>query len=310
MFGTMSMVLAAGAVAITRLLGRTFRVDGAMPNVHVSIAPLTTWRPMAQEYSGPVAVIPFVSQAGDVLAVEPEIEYVDDRRVQVRFMVDDPEWLRIQSSDIFGARSRRRVPDELTGSGPIRVTVEGSRLATESPRGWAADEFEIVSAMRPIDASDRWQGLIFASAPAWGRALEALVEMGFTVDGETEDEVSATNHLGVNAMISVYPTNQVASVVYAVPIDSAAVTDFDILDLVNRLNASFIIGSLSVAFDERRRSFLFAKAATPILDGLDVAAILEALVIGLTGMLIEVSPVVDMVLRKTLTVEQAFQRLS
>lgn len=42
MFGTMSIVLPAGAVAITRLFGKMLRVEGAMPNVHVIIAPLTT----------------------------------------------------------------------------------------------------------------------------------------------------------------------------------------------------------------------------------------------------------------------------
>jgi len=166
--------------------------------------------------------------------------------------------------------------------------------------------------MRQVSTAsgDQWIGVLFASAPAWSKALESLVEMGFVVDGETDDEVSATNHMGVNVMISVYPQNQVASIVYAAPFDPVAVESMEILDLLNRLNASFIIGSLSVAKDDRRRCHLLAKAATPILEGVDVAAVLEALVIGLTGMLMEVAPVVEMVLRGTLTVDQAFVRLS
>ena len=312
MLGTMSITLPAGAPAMTRLLGRMFKVDGAMPNEHVIMAPLTTWMPMAQEYCRAMAVVPFVSSDGDVLAVEPDIETINDRAVRVRFTVDESEWERIQSSDIFGARSRRRFPDDVPGSGSVRLTVEGSRLSMESPRGWSAEEFEIVSAMRQVSTAsgDQWIGVLFASAPAWSKALESLVEMGFVVDGETDDEVSATNHMGVNVMISVYPQNQVASIVYAAPFDPVAVESMEILDLLNRLNASFIIGSLSVAKDDRRRCHLLAKAATPILEGVDVAAVLEALVIGLTGMLMEVAPVVEMVLRGTLTVDQAFVRLS
>jgi hypothetical protein len=259
-----------------------------------------------------MAVVPFVSAKGDVLAVEPDIETINERSVRVRFSVDQSEWERIERDDIFGARIRRRFPDEVPGSGSVRITVEGTRLSMESPRGWSADEFEIVSAMRQISTSggDQWTGVLFASAPAWSRALESLVEMGFVVDGETDDEVSATNHMGVNVMVSVYPQNQVASIVYAAPFPSEAVADTSVLDLLNRLNASFIIGSLAVATDDRRRCHLLAKAATPILEGVDVAAVLEALVIGLTGMLMEVAPVVEMVLRGTLSVEQAFVRLS
>jgi hypothetical protein len=39
--GTLSMMLAAGAVATTRFLGSTANVDGAAPIVHLKIAPAT-----------------------------------------------------------------------------------------------------------------------------------------------------------------------------------------------------------------------------------------------------------------------------
>jgi hypothetical protein len=41
--GKLFMIVAAGCPpTLTMLLGGTFRVDGAVPNVHVSIAPLLT----------------------------------------------------------------------------------------------------------------------------------------------------------------------------------------------------------------------------------------------------------------------------
>ena len=161
--------------------------------------------------------------------------------------------------------------------------------------------------MRSVD--DRWQGLVFASPPAWHRALEALVELGFAVDGETDDEISATNHLGVNVMISVYERTQVASVVYAAPIDRSWCADVSVLDLVNRLNASFVIGSLALSADDMGRAYLLVRSGVPILDGVDVAVVLEALVIGLTGMIIEVEPFVRRVALGEITVDDAVRQL-
>jgi hypothetical protein len=40
--GAKSMMLAAGVPAIVLLIGRTERTEGAIPNVHVSIAPAVT----------------------------------------------------------------------------------------------------------------------------------------------------------------------------------------------------------------------------------------------------------------------------
>lgn len=308
MLGTMSMMFPAGAVAMTRLFGRMFSVDGAIPKVQVIIAPLTTCNAMASEYSAAMAVVPFISSAGDVIAVEPEIDYVADDLARVRFTVDDPEWNRIVESDIFGARTRRRFPEFLEGQGTVTMTVEGSRLATESPRGWSADDFVLVSAMRRIGSD--WHGQLFASPPAWWRAVESLIELGFVVDGETDDEVSATNHLGVNAMISVYPQNQVAAVVYALPVDVGWASDGQVLDLLNRLNASFVIGGVAVLVNDVRQAHLITRASVPILDGVDVPRVLEALVIGLTAMIIEVSPVVRAVAERTTTVDDAVRRLT
>ena len=94
-----------------------------------------------------MAVVPFISSSGDVLTVDPEIDPVSDSLIRIRFTLDESEWGRIQDSDIFGAKTRRRFPEVLDGSGAVSVTVEGSRLALESPRGWQAEDFEIVSAI-------------------------------------------------------------------------------------------------------------------------------------------------------------------
>ena len=263
---------------------------------------------MGTEYSDVVAVVPFLSASGDVIAVEPEIEYVADDMVRVRFEVDESEWMRIVENDVFGAKRRRRFPDELDGSGSVTVTVEGSRLATESPRGWSADDFVLVSAMRRIGGD--WYGQLFASPPAWWRAVDSLVQLGFVIDGETDDEVSATNHLGVNAMISVYPQNQVAAVVYAAPADAAWAADPVVLDVLNRLNASFVIGSVAVHVNDVKQAHLLAKASIPIIDGVDVPSVLDALVIGLTGMIIEVEPVVRAVATGSMSADDAVRRLT
>lgn len=44
--GRLSMMVAAGAMAKTRFVGRTESVDGAMPKLHVRMAPAVTKSPM------------------------------------------------------------------------------------------------------------------------------------------------------------------------------------------------------------------------------------------------------------------------
>jgi len=255
-----------------------------------------------------VAVVPFLTSRGDVIAVEPEVEYLDSELVRVRFDVDEAEWHRLEAADIFGARSRRRFPDELEGGGPVRLTVESTRLVTESPRGWDADQFVVVTAMRRLEGRDEWSGMMFASAPAWQRAVSALIDMGYQVDGETDDEVSATDSTGCNVMVSVYPMNQVATVVFARQLPRGSSSDSSVTRLLNALNASFVIGSVA-ASDAEHGSYLLARSAVPTIAGVDVPVVLEALVIGLTGMMDEIHPVVLDVLAGRLSVDQAVARL-
>jgi len=256
-----------------------------------------------------VAVVPFLSPRGDVIAVEPEVEYLDSELVRVRFDVDESEWLRIVDADIFGARSRRRFPDDLDGSGPVRVTVESTRLVTESPRGWDAQQFVVVTAMRRAEDRDEWSGMMFASAPAWHRAVAALIDMGYVVDGETDDEVSATDATGCNVMVSVYTMNQVATVVFARQLPRGSSVDAAVTRLLNALNASFVIGSVA-ASDADHGSFLLVRSAVPTIAGVDVPVVLEALVIGLTGMMDEIHPLVLDVLGGRISVDEAIVRLT
>jgi hypothetical protein len=259
-----------------------------------------------------MAVVPFISTFGDVLTVDPEIDPVNDSMVRVRFVLDESEWSRIQDSDIFGAKSRRRFPDVLDGAGPVSITVEATRMAVESPRGWHAEDFEIVSAMRKIETPEggHMVGMLFASAPAWTQALNSLMEMGFIVDGETDDEVSATDRNGTNVMISIYTTNQVATVAFARVLPTGSAKSSDVLQLLNNLNVSFIIGSVSVMVNEMNAEYLVAKAAVPTIEGVAVAAVLDALVVGLVGLILEVEPVVQRVISGEVSVEEATRRLT
>ena len=259
-----------------------------------------------------MAIVPFISSSGDVLTVDPEIDPVSDSLIRIRFTLDESEWGRIQESDIFGAKTRRRFPEVLDGFGAVSVTVEGSRLALESPRGWQADDFEIVSAMRKIETSEgaHMVGMLFASAPAWTQALNSLMEMGFIVDGETDDEVSATDRNGTNVMISIYTTNQVATVAFARVLPTGSAKSSDVLQLLNDLNVSFIIGSVSVMVNEMNAEYLVAKAAVPTIEGVAVAAVLDALVVGLVGLILEVEPVVQRVISGEVSVEEATRRLT
>jgi hypothetical protein len=166
--------------------------------------------------------------------------------------------------------------------------------------------------MRKIETSEgaHMVGMLFASAPAWTQALNSLMEMGFIVDGETDDEVSATDRNGTNVMISIYTTNQVATVAFARVLPTGSAKSSDVLQLLNDLNVSFIIGSVSVMVNEMNAEYLVAKAAVPTIEGVAVAAVLDALVVGLVGLILEVEPVVQRVISGEVSVEEATRRLT
>jgi hypothetical protein len=84
----------------------------------------------------------------------------------------------------------------------------------------------------------------------------------------------------------------------------------DVLQLLNNLNVSFIIGSVSVMVNEMNAEYLVAKAAVPTIEGVAVAAVLDALVVGLVGLILEVEPVVQRVISGEVSVEEATRRLT
>ena len=53
-----------------------------------------------------------------------------------------------------------------------------------------------------------------------------------------------------------------------------------------------------------------AKAAVPTIEGVAVAAVLDALVVGLVGLILEVEPVVQRVISGEVSVEEATRRLT
>src|SRR5262245_61488579 len=56
--GMLSVMLAAGCPPmVVRCNGITTRVAGAMPNVHIVVAPLTTGWPMAEQYAASVRAV-------------------------------------------------------------------------------------------------------------------------------------------------------------------------------------------------------------------------------------------------------------
>lgn len=250
----------------------------------------------------------FIHPSGDVACADAEIEAMTDESVRVRFTISESAWDRVLKYDVFGARSRRRIPESLDGAGDVIVTVQGSRLASDNRFGWEARDFDIVSAMRDHDG--HVSGMLFASAPAWHRAVDSLVQMGFVVDGETDEEISATTPDGTNCMISVYSQNRVAVVVFGRQVPAGTSASNAALSVVNALNVSFVIGSVSLAVNEMRQEFVLAKASVPMIDGVDVPAVLDAYVIGLSGLVTEVEPDIVKVVTGQLSVADAVRRLT
>ena len=84
----------------------------------------------------------------------------------------------------------------------------------------------------------------------------------------------------------------------------------EVLQLINNLNVSFIIGSVAIMVNEMGVEYLLAKSAVPTIGGVDVPAVLDALVVGLVGLILEVEPVVQRVLSGEVSVEEATRRLT
>jgi hypothetical protein len=62
--------------------------------------------------------------------------------------------------------------------------------------------------------------------------------------------------------------------------------------------------------NEMNVEYLVAKSAVPTIGGVDVAAVLDALVVGLVGLILEVEPVGQRVLTGEMSVDEATRRLT
>ena len=146
----------------------------------------------------------FAHPAGEIRAPEPTVT-VEDSWVRVQFEIDEPTWDFIYLNDLFQTKSRSRLPDELDGSGRVRITLVGPRVALNDPMRAPADLFEISEAMRRFPGEDEaWQGIIFGAAPIWNKALDELVGLGFRVTGEVEDEVFLVDEFGTEAHLNTF----------------------------------------------------------------------------------------------------------
>jgi hypothetical protein len=91
---------------------------------------------------------------------------------------------------------------------------------------------------------------------------------------------------------------------------TGSINSAEVLQLINNLNVSFIIGSVATMVNEMNVEYLLAKSAVPTIGGVDVPAVLDALVVGLVGLILEVEPVVQRVINGELSVDEATRRLT
>ncbi len=82
------------------------------------------------------------------------------------------------------------------------------------------------------------------------------------------------------------------------------------LMLVNKLNSSFVIGSVSLLTNEMGAEYLCVKSAIPVISGVDMAEVVATLVAGLIGMVSEIFPVLQRVLDGSLSVTEGVQLLT
>jgi len=115
---------------------------------------------------------------------------INGRLLELRGVIDDDTWGRIQRHDLFGATSRLRSPGELPSSGRLRITITTDQELPTDAAELPAEVFSMVDAMRSVDVEDLqaaglegevWEGVRFADPPVWGAALAELVADGFAV---------------------------------------------------------------------------------------------------------------------------------
>ena len=95
----------------------------------------------------------FSHPAGEVRALDPVIGS-ENSWVRVQFEIDQPTWDFVCLNDLFQSKSRSRLPDQLEGSGRVRITLVGPQVALNDPSNAPADLFEISEAMRRLPGGE------------------------------------------------------------------------------------------------------------------------------------------------------------
>lgn len=247
----------------------------------------------------------FAHPAGEIRAQEPSIT-AEDLWARVQFEVDESTWDFICLNDLFQAKSRSRLPDELAGSGRVRITLIGPRVALNDPMRAPADLFEISDAMRRFPGEEEaWQGIIFGAAPIWSKALDELVGLGFRVTGEVEDEVFLVDEFGTEAHLNTFQDNQISTLVLAHPIHFEGASRNEVVRLLNETNAQFVLGTSSVD----SKGYLLVRGSLPISDANTTRNMLGGLALSLIGLLQELLPPVEELAGGKITFEDALSRL-
>lgn len=255
----------------------------------------------------------FLHPSGDVHLRELDVQ-VADGTARVRGMVDETEWARIEALDIFGARTRRRVPDELTGTGEVRITIEGPETALDT--GWqpSTEPFVIVDAMREIDNADlreaglegrAWQGILFTAPAAWTPAVEALSDEGFRLVDEFDNVARLRNDDGMT--VEVLALDETLAVTIEVRVELEGFdprATGDLLETLNAVNVAFPVSTNCVDGSQ-----LVTKSGLPVLDDVDLAPVIESLAVGLVQVASYLRPVVARVANGSVSAAEALGEL-
>jgi hypothetical protein len=228
----------------------------------------------------------FIHPGGEVNLRSLDVSIDADGTATVRALVDEADWAVIEHHDIFGARSRRRVPDDLTGVGEVRITIEGPEEALDT--GWQphTEPFVIIDAMRRLDIvnpqasgleGEAWQGIFFTAAAAWSRVVDSLRREGFTVVDESDDTVQLRREDGLRLEVIALDESLAATVeVRATLVGFDPSQSADVLETLNAVNVAMPVSTNALDGDE-----LLTKSGIPVLEGVDLPGLLEALAVGL-----------------------------
>jgi hypothetical protein len=233
-----------------------------------------------------VTDVRFIHPAGEVSLRAIDVTIDVDGVARVRALVDEADWAVIEAQDIFGARSRRRVPNDLTGSGEVRITIEGPEEALDT--GWQphAEQFVIVDAMRRLDTSDlemggiegeAWQGIFFTAAAAWSRAVDTLTHEGFTVANETDNVIVLRRDDRTSVEVLALDDTLAVTVEVRVPLEGFDPSrSAEMLEVLNSVNVAFPVSTNALDGTD-----LLTKSGIPVLEGLDLPGLIESLAVGL-----------------------------